>query len=139
MALKEITNKDFSKSKSFRDTPIGFTKNPFTKDISTVSNEEAIKQSIKNIVLTSPGEKLFNYNFGSTVYNSLFEQLDPFLVDSIQTEILNTISNYEKRVEVTRIDCAADYDYNSIDVTLEYKIIGLPVIETITFALQRPS
>lgn len=139
MALKEITNKDYSRSKSFKDIPIGLSKNPFTKDVSVVNNEDAIKQSIKNIVLTAPGEKFFNYNFGSRVYKLLFEPLDPFLVDTIENEILNTIRNYEKRVEVINVDCTADYDFNAIDVSIEYKIIGLPVVETITFVLQRPS
>ena len=114
-------------------------KNPFSKDIASVTNEESIKQSIKNIVLTAPGEKLFNPKFGSNVYNMLFEPLDPFLIDSLQVEILNTIKNYEKRVEVTNLRCIPDYDLNSVTVSLEYRIVGLPITETIQFVLQRPS
>jgi len=102
------------------------------------SNEEAIKQAVKNLVLTTPGEKFFNPRFGSRVSQLLFEQLDPFLVDSIRSEILNTIRNYERRVNVTDIKCIPDYDSNSINVKLEYQIIGLPLVETITFVLQRP-
>ncbi len=49
-------------------------------DISPVTNEESIKQSIRNIVLTAPGEKLFNPKFGSSVYKMLFEPLDPFMI-----------------------------------------------------------
>jgi len=138
MALKPITGKDFKKSKSFQDMSMGFLRNPFTKDISKVVNDDAIKQSVKNIVLTGPGEKLFNGKFGSTVSQLLFEQLDPFLVDTIQTEILNTISNYEKRVIVTSIRCIPDYEENAISVSLEYQIIGLPIVENIQFVLQRP-
>jgi|TARA_Y100000004_G_C8758133_1_gene345339 phage baseplate assembly protein W len=138
MASIPITSKDFKKSRSFKDLNIGMVRNPFTNDISTVTNEESIKQSIKNIVLTTPGEKLFNPRFGSRVSQLLFEQLDPFLIDSIQSEILNTISNYEPRVQVTELKCIPDYDRNSIDVTLQYQIIGLPLVETISFVLQRP-
>lgn len=138
MPLLDLTSKDFKKSRSFKDISLGFLKNPFTKDVSPVTNEEAIKQSIKNIVLTSPGEKLFNPNFGSRVYSLLFEPLDPFLIDNIQTEILNTIANYEKRVQVTNIECVPDYANNAIDVSLEYSIVGLPIVETIEFVLQRP-
>lgn len=68
----------------------------------------------------------------------MFEQLDPFLMDSIESEILNTIRNYEKRVIVTNILCIPDYDTNSISVDLEYQIVGLPTIESIQFVLQRP-
>lgn len=138
MALKPITGKDFKKSRSFKDISLGFLKNPFTKDVTSVTNEEAIKQSIKNIVLTSPGERFFNPNFGSKVSKLLFEQLDPFLIDSIRTEILNTISNYEKRVKVVTLRCIPDYDDNAITVYLEYQIIGLPLVENLEFILKRP-
>lgn len=117
---------------------MGFVRNPFTEDVSKVTNDEAIKQSIRNLVLTAPGEKLFNPTFGSRVSELLFEQLDPFLIDSIQTEILNTIRNYEKRVAVTNLRCIPDYDNNAISVSLEYQIIGLPIVENIQFVLQRP-
>jgi phage baseplate assembly protein W len=139
MALKPITSRDLKRSRAFKDINMSILKNPFTKDIASVTNEESIKQSIKNIVLTAPGEKLFNPKFGSNVYNMLFEPLDPFMIDSLQVEILNTIKNYEKRVEVTNLRCIPDYDYNSVTVSLEYRIVGLPITETIQFVLQRPS
>lgn len=138
MALKPITGKDFTKSRSFKDISMGFLKNPFTKDISPVTNEECIKQSVKNIVLTVPGEKFFKPQFGSKISQLLFEPLDPFLIDAIKSEILNTVSNYEKRVVVTNIRCIPDYENNAISVSLEYQVIGLPIVETISFVLQRP-
>ena len=116
MALKPITGKDFTKSRSFKDISMGFLKNPFTKDISPVTNEECIKQSVKNIVLTVPGEKFFKPQFGSKISQLLFEPLDPFLIDAIKSEILNTVSNYEKRVVVTNIRCIPDYENNAISV-----------------------
>ena len=139
MTLKPISSSDLKRSRSFKDINMSILKNPFSKDIASVTNEESIKQSIKNIVLTAPGEKLFNPKFGSNVYNMLFEPLDPFLIDSLQVEILNTIKNYEKRVEVTNLRCIPDYDLNSVTVSLEYRIVGLPITETIQFVLQRPS
>tara|TARA_B100001996_G_C18670557_1_gene596571 strand:+ start:2927 stop:3343 length:417 start_codon:yes stop_codon:yes gene_type:complete len=138
MALKPITGKDFKKSRSFKDIPVGFTKNPFTKDITTVSNDQAIKQSVKNIILTTPGEKPFLPNFGCRVSKLLFEPLDPFLIDAIQSEILNTLQNHESRIAVRKLVCTPDYDDNAISVELTYQIVGLPIVENITFVLQRP-
>ena len=138
MALKDITGKDFTKSRSFRDISTNLVRNPFTSDVSVVNNADAIKQSIKNLVLTVPGEKLFNPSYGSRVSQLLFEPLDPFLVDSLQTEILNTIKNHERRVIVTNLECQPNYDENSIEVTLEYQIIGLPITQTVQFVLERP-
>ena len=138
MALKPITGKEFNKSRAFTDIPVGFTKNPFTKDVQPTKNDQAIKQSVKNIVLTTPGEKPFQPNFGSNVSQMLFEPLDPFLVDSIHSEILNTLQQHEPRIKITSLEGVPDYDDNAITVDLEYQIIGLPVIENITFVLQRP-
>ena len=63
MALKSITSTDIKRSRAFKDISMSILKNPFTNDISPVTNEESIKQSIRNIVLTAPGEKLFNPKF----------------------------------------------------------------------------
>jgi len=140
MALKSVTGADFGRkhSRAFKDVQLEFGRNPFTNDINVLKNSEAIKQAVKNLVLTAPGEKFFNPNYGSKVSQLLFEPLDPFLIDTIQNEILNTIRNYEQRVQVTTVRCKANYDDNSINVYLEYKIVGLPLIENINFVLQRP-
>jgi len=140
MALKSVTGADFNKkhSRAFKDVSMGLERNPFTNDASTLSNAEAIKSAVKNIVLTAPGEKFFNPNFGSKISQLLFEPLDPFLVNAIQTEILNTIRNYEKRVTVKTVRCKANYDDNSINVFVQYKIVGLPLTESVNFVLQRP-
>ena len=97
MALKPITGKEFNKSRAFTDIPVGFTKNPFTKDVQPTKNDQAIKQSVKNIVLTTPGDKPLQPNFGSYVSQMLFEPLDPFLVDSIHSEILNTLQQHDQK------------------------------------------
>ena len=57
MALKDIKGKDFKRSRNFADLNIGLPLNPFTKDIYKVTNENSIKQAVKNLVLTVPGEK----------------------------------------------------------------------------------
>jgi phage baseplate assembly protein W len=138
MALKDITGKDFKKSRSFRDISTNLVRNPFTSDVAVVNNADAIKQAVKNLILTAPGEKLFNPKYGSRVSQLLFEPLDPFLVDTLQTEILNTIKNNERRVVVTSLECRPNYDENSLEVTLEYQIIGLPITQTVQFVLERP-
>ena len=93
---------------------------------------------IKNLILTVPGEKPFSPLVGSRVYELLFEPLDPFTLDSIYEEIINTINNHEPRVELINVDLTPYYENNKIHVTVEYQVIGVPILETITFVLQRP-
>ncbi len=138
MALKEVKGKDTSVSRSFKDIGISFSRNRFTDDASSVKNDNAIKQSIKNLVLTSPGEKPFNFDIGSRVNELLFEPLDPFTCDAIREEIINTISQYEPRVELTDVATVIFEQGNKLAVTVEYSIVGQPIIESINFVLQRP-
>ena len=138
MALKELGGTDFKKSRSFSDILISMQRNPFTDDTSVVKNDNAIKQAVKSLILTQPGEKPFQPLVGSKVYNLLFEPLDAFTADSIKDEIINTINQYEPRVELTDVDVTAIPEGNKLNVAIEYRIVGLPIVETISFVLQRP-
>ena len=138
MALKKIGGSNLKKSRSFKDFSVNFARNPFTDDLSVVHNDNSIKQAVKNIILTSPGEKPFQPLVGSSVSRLLFEPLDAFTADTIAEEIRTTINQYEPRVALTRVDVTPIYENNKLNVSLEYRIVGLPIVETIEFVLQRP-
>lgn len=138
MALKNISGSDLKRSRSFKDLSISMARNAFTNDVSPVTNDSAIKQAIKNLILTSPGEKPFQPLIGSSVSNLLFEPLDSFTADTIQDEIINTINQYEPRVQLTNVQVTPVPEGNKLDVSIEYRIVGLPIVETVTFVLQRP-
>lgn len=138
MALKNISGNDLKRSRSFKDLSISMARNAFTNDVSPVTNDSAIKQAIKNLILTTPGEKPFQPLIGSSVSNLLFEPLDSFTADTIQDEIINTINQYEPRVQLTNVQVTPVPEGNKLDVSIEYRIVGLPIVETVTFVLQRP-
>ena len=138
MALKKIGGSDLKRSRSFIDFSVNFARNPFTDDLSVVNNDNSIKQAVKNIILTSPGEKPFQPLVGSSVSRLLFEPLDAFTADTIAEEIRTTINQYEPRVALTRVDVTPIFEGNKLNVSLEYIIVGLPIVETIEFVLQRP-
>ena len=138
MALKKIGGSELKTSRSFKDFSVNFARNPFTDDLSVVNNDNSIKQAVKNIILTSPGEKPFQPLVGSSVNRLLFEPLDAFTADTIAEEIRTTINQYEPRVALTRVDVTPIYENNKLNVSLEYRIVGLPIVETIEFVLQRP-
>jgi len=138
MALKNIGGSNLKRSRSFKDFSINFAKNPFTDDLSIVNNDNSIKQAVKNIILTSPGEKPFQPLVGSSVNRLLFEPLDAFTADAIAEEITTTINQFEPRVKLTNVEVTPIFEGNKLNVSLEYKIVGLPIVETIEFVLQRP-
>ena len=138
MVLKKVGPDEFNISRSFKDVNISFSKNPVTKDTAIVKNENAIKQAIKNLVLTRPGEKHFQPEIGSEVYTLLFEPLDDFTAETIQDEIINTINGNEDRVSLESVICEVDEERNGFQVEIRYRIVGIPLVEQISFVLQRP-
>ena len=114
-------------SKSFKDLSMSFKFNPLSGDLIDLKNENAIARAVRNIVLTSPGEKLFNPEFGSSVSEILFENVDDITAISIQDEIRSSLSNYEPRVELIDVKVDPNFDENQFDVLITYRIIGVDI------------
>jgi phage baseplate assembly protein W len=124
-------------SQGFKDISMSFQSNPLTNDLIALKNENAIARSIRNIVFTLPGEKFFNENFGSRISRSLFENLDSSSALVIQDEIDNSIRNYEPRVSLVDVQVNPDFDNNSFDVIIVYRIVGIDVpAQQLQFVLQ---
>ena len=138
MALKKVSGKSVSRSRSFTDLAIGMARNANTKDVAVVKNDNAIKQAVRNLILTTPGEKPFQPLVGSNISQLLFEPLDDFTEDAIRQEIINTINRFEPRVRLETVEVIGNFSRNTFDVTVEYRIVGIPIVETIEFVLQRP-
>ncbi|UNH61327.1 baseplate wedge subunit [Synechococcus phage S-SZBM1] len=124
-------------SRSFKDLAMSFTKNPNTNDFGTVTNENAIKQSVRNLVLTSFGERPFQYEIGSRVPGMLFEPFDVFFAEDMKDEIVNTISRLEPRVQLQSVRVAQGFGEHEINVSIEYTIVGQSTTQTIDFLLER--
>lgn len=125
--------------RSYSDINVDFRSNPITKDIYPVRNEAAITQSIRNLVQTRFGERLMQPNIGSDVYAMLFEPLDVFSSMELQSKILTTIKNHEKRVDVQEVQVAIMDNEDAAVVTVTYRIIGEPKIIQNQFILERPN
>jgi len=124
-------------SKAFKDISMSFQVNPLNYDLIALKNENAIARSVRNLVLTYPGERFFNQNLGSRVSRALFDNVDSVSASLIRDEIENTINNYEPRVNLTGVDVAPDYDNNTFNVTVRYTIVGIDVPpQQLSFALQ---
>ena len=124
-------------SQGFKDISMSFQTNPLNSDLIALKNATAISRSLRNIVLTTPGEKFFNERFGSRVSESLFENVDSITANIIEGEIRTSIINYEPRVRLLRVRAIADQDNNSFDVIIQYQIIGADVPpQSLQFVLQ---
>ena len=124
-------------SRGFKDLAVSFNANPSTGDFGVVKNENAIKQSVRNLILTMFGERPFQRDIGSRVKALMFEPWDPFSVDAIKSEIFNWLSRLEPRIQVTGVGLRDDSDINSVHVSIDYKIVGEPVSQNVDFLLEK--
>ena len=124
-------------SQGFKDISASFKSHPLTSDVIGLKNANAIARSVRNIVLTFPGEKPFNPNFGSRISRSLFENIDNISAITIRDEIENSIRRFEPRVILDDIIVKPDFDNNSFDVLIVYRIVGMDIpAQQLEFVLQ---
>ena len=121
---------------SYSDLPFFLSKNSFTSDLNLVKNLNAIKQSVKNLILTNYGERSFNYRLGGNIYEKMFENYSYELVSDLQNSIGGTVQEYESRIELTQI-LVLNTGANEISVVVRYFIPFLEVNDEITVKLAR--
>ena len=124
-------------SRGFQDLAISFKANPSTGDFGVVKNENAIKQSVRNLILTEFGERPFQEEIGSRVNTLLFEPWDPFSVDSLKSEIFNCLTRLEPRIQCTNVEVRDDSDINAVQIGIDYTIIGESEVKQVDFLLER--
>lgn len=122
-------------SKGFKDISASFQVNPMNDDLIALKNENAIARSIRNLILTTPGEKPFQPLVGSRVSALLFELMDQITATQIKSEIEYTINNFEPRVTLLNVVVTPDFDGNAFDCEITYEIIGVQEVQEITFVL----
>ena len=124
-------------SRGFKDISMSFEVNPITDDIIGVKNDTAIARSIRNLVLTTPGERFFNPKLGSEVSEILFDTVDDISAAVIRDEIEQTIIKFEPRVKLEDVKVKGDFENNQFDVTITYDVIGVDALpQQLNFALQ---
>lgn len=106
-------------------------------DIDLLYDVDAIKQSIRNIVLTIIGERsrYQQPEFGSRVYGFLGEKINNVTALEIGDEIENAIINYEERVTLINVDSEADIENNFYKVSIQYNIKNINYDDEITINL----
>lgn len=97
----------------------------------------AVKQAIKNLILTNHFEKPFLPFYGGNIRALLFELAYDDVADDVEENIRTAIERYEPRAVVRTIDVRADADNNSIRVTIEFQIINSDELITFSTTLSR--
>lgn len=121
----------------FSDFLSDLTPHPITKDLTRNKNDQAIRQSIKNLVLTNYGERFFQPNIGSSVNRSLFEPDDAFLENDIVDSVTRTITTNEPRVSLVNVSVSPTDIENSISINIVFYIINNMQLQSVDVILRR--
>tara|TARA_R100000388_G_C7204666_1_gene140350 strand:+ start:231 stop:632 length:402 start_codon:yes stop_codon:yes gene_type:complete len=125
-------------SKSFKDVSMSFKVSPLTYDLIANKNETAIARSIRNLILTTPGERPFNPELGSQVSQLLFEPIDDITTQALKEQIENTVNNFEPRVRLRQVVVKPNFDADEYDISIRYDIVGIEAnSQQLSFALQQ--
>ena len=127
-------------SQGFKDISATFQINPLNSDLIALKNENAISRSIRNLVLTTPGDIPFSPEIGCYVSRSLFENFDQITASNIKREIESTINRFEPRVKLRGenkgVVVTANFDNNEYDVTINYFVVGIDIpVQQLSFIL----
>lgn len=111
--------------------------NPISKDLNIKQNEDAVKESLKTLILTNRGERLFQPNIGSDIKGMLFENNTPVVLKLLKEKIRETIETYEPRVNLVDIDVTSNIDDNRIAVTIFFNVRNVEETIKTTIFLER--
>jgi len=126
----------FQISRAFKDISLSFKRHPVTNDIIMLKNENAIKNSVINLVKTYIGERFFRFDIGTPISRSLFEiQTSEFGIE-VENYITQVLVNLEPRIQLKKVNVSFPLDKNELSVEINYDIIGLSFpIQELTFVL----
>jgi len=106
-------------NRTYIDIDIAFAAHPLTKDVTRKTGVEAIKQSIKLLVMYNHYEKPYHPNIGSDILKSMFENISfPETQVVIRESIISTLERYEPRAEISEVVFNAFPDDNAISVNI---------------------
>ena len=115
---------------------VGYGDNPKNSgDIKVDNDQEAIKNSIRNIFNTRKGQKILTPEFGAALDQFLFERVDDFTANIIGKTILDNLQSYEPRVEVLKINVYPFPDQNQYNVQVFYKFLSINKTQTVSLSV----
>jgi phage baseplate assembly protein W len=124
-------------TRTFTDLDFNFLAHPRTGDVSSRYDEEAIKQSIRNLILTRNFERPFRSDVGCQVKALMFEPMSPLLTTMIERTISDCINNYEPRVNLLDVVVSFTPENNGAYVSITFKIKNTQTPVTINLILER--
>jgi|TARA_R110000803_G_scaffold74663_1_gene138746 phage baseplate assembly protein W len=131
MALTPNSFTDASASKSrstrvYKDVSLSFTRHPITGDIAKLTDADAVKRSVRNLINTDFYERPFHPEIGSDIRKTLFEPVDVSTAENLAIYVEDCIVNFEPRVELISVRVDANIDRNAYNIVIQFYLVNSP-------------
>tara|TARA_Y100000022_G_scaffold185019_1_gene180481 strand:- start:207 stop:635 length:429 start_codon:yes stop_codon:yes gene_type:complete len=131
-------NKSDRNARKNRDLDLFFGKKSSDSDINVIEDIQAVKRSVRNLVLLDPYEKPFHPEIAGGIRGLLFELMSPFTAQQIAKKVEDVINNFEPRARLVTVRANPDLDRNAYDVTVEFYVVNAPTeLVDLTVMLER--
>ena len=121
-----LTNQSKRSARIYKDLNLDFQQNSATKDIQKLTDVEAVKRSVRNLINTNHYEKPFHPEIGSNLRAMLFENLTPQMNHLISKQIELLLRNYEQRIRLVQVNAQPSYDRNGYLATISFYVLNYP-------------
>lgn len=125
------------KKNIFKDLDLDFTAHPVTGDISKKTDEEAVKRSIRNLILMSRYDKPFRPDIDSRIYKLLFEPASPLVAMAIRSNIMDILTAYESRARLNDVQVVFDETKNSFGVMVSFMMTNSRTTSKVFVSIER--
>ena len=110
--------------RTYKDLDLNFTAHPVTGDVTRKYDEEAIKRSVRNLLLTNNFERPFHSEIGSQIRAMLFEPVTPMMAGIIRRMVVDTISSFEPRVVLNDVVVNVSPDTNTAYISITFTVVN---------------
>lgn len=131
------TNTSKRANVKYKDLDLDFGRNTVTSDVNKLTDVEAVKRSVRNLINTSHFDRPFHPEIGSSVRAMLFELMTPLTALNLQRKVQEVLVNYEPRIKLVQIAARPNYDSNAYDLSIYFYIIGSNELVNVETFLER--
>lgn len=110
----------------YRDLDLDFQRHPVTNDIVVKINADAVRRSVRNLILMNLFDKPFHPEITTNLSGILFENITPQTIYILKQNILEILRKYEKRIQPIVVEVNADFNNNTVYASIEFYIVNIP-------------
>ena len=137
MANLNAINNSKRITRIYKDLDLDFGRNVVTNDVNKLTDVEAVKRSVRNLINTSHFERPFHPELGGNVRAMLFEPMTPLTALNLQRKVEEVLNNFEPRAKITQIIADPDIDRNAYRLSIKFYVIGITNPITVETFLER--